>query len=346
MELATLWFVMLVVMLAVYVVLDGFDLGVGILHLMVARDDAERRACLRSIGPVWDANEVWLIAFGGTLYFAFPRLFAIGFSGFYLPLMMVLWLLIFRMLGIELRHHLDNRVWRPFWDAAFSAASVGLALLLGAALGNVVRGTSLSADGSFFLPLWTDLGPTGASGIIDWYTLLVGVAAVIALAHHGALWLAYRVGGEVAKRAIRQARVLWVALVIFVVALSIATPIVQPQVAARMGDAGSLVLFIMSMWALVAAALLSYWSRPRAAFVSSSCFLFGWLATAAYGIYPYGLPGRLIGEGLSIHEAAAPAYGLTVALWWWIPGMALAVAYAIYIYSHLPNADSAEEGGH
>src|SRR6202171_689039 len=120
----TIWFCLVAVMIAVYVVLDGFDLGAGILHLFVAKSDAERRAVLASIGPVWDGNEVWLIAGGGTLYFAFPALYASSFSGFYLPLIMVLWLLMLRGIAIEFRSHVENPVWRPLWDVVFGGASM------------------------------------------------------------------------------------------------------------------------------------------------------------------------------------------------------------------------------
>src|SRR5487761_2267928 len=115
----TLWFCLVAVMIAAYVVLDGFDLGAGIVYLFVARSDAERKDVLRSIGPFWDGNEVWLLAAGGTLYFAFPVLYASSFSGFYLPLMIVLWLLILRGLSVEFRSHIAGGVWPPFWDLTF-----------------------------------------------------------------------------------------------------------------------------------------------------------------------------------------------------------------------------------
>src|SRR5438552_1791855 len=136
----TVWFALVAFMLTAYVVLDGFDLGAGAVHLFIARTDEERRTVLRSIGPVWDGNEVWLIAGGGTLYFAFPALYASSFSGFYLPLNMVLWLLILRAIAIEFRGHIENVVWKPFWDVVFCLASALLAIFLGAALGNVIRG--------------------------------------------------------------------------------------------------------------------------------------------------------------------------------------------------------------
>src|SRR3954463_3990106 len=143
-------------MIAMYVLLDGFDLGAGAIHLVAARDDGERRKIIRAIGPVWDGNEVWLIAGGGTLFFAFPVLYASSFSGFYLPLIIVLWLLMMRGLSIELRQHIDNPLWATFWDAAFFVGSSLLAVFLGVALGNVVRGVPLDADGNFFLALWTN----------------------------------------------------------------------------------------------------------------------------------------------------------------------------------------------
>jgi cytochrome d ubiquinol oxidase subunit II len=162
-----LWFCVVAFMLAMYTILDGFDLGAGILHLFVARNDDERRTVLNAIGPVWDGNEVWLLAAGGTLYFAFPLLYASSFSGFYLPLMIVLWLLMLRGLGIELRHHINHPMWKTFWDALFAVGSILLAVFLGAALGNVVRGVPLDEHGYFFAPFGRRLlfSPKQASSI-------------------------------------------------------------------------------------------------------------------------------------------------------------------------------------
>src|ERR1700730_13768835 len=145
--MGTLWFCLIAIMIAVYVLLDGFDIGAGAIHLFVAKTDQERRQVLASIGPVWDGNEVWLLAAGGTLYFAFPTLYASAFSGFYLPLMMVLWLLILRGTAIAFRNHLDHPVWASFWDPIFCGSSALLAIFLGAALGNVIRGVPLDSSG-------------------------------------------------------------------------------------------------------------------------------------------------------------------------------------------------------
>jgi len=153
----TLWFMLVAVMIAMYVVLDGFDLGAGIAHLLIARTDRERRQVLRSIGPVWDGNEVWLLAGGGTLYFAFPALYASSFSGFYLPLMMVLWLLILRGISIEFRNHIDSLVWKPFWDVVFGVASALLAIFFGRRWQCGPR-RALDKANEFFLPLWTNFG--------------------------------------------------------------------------------------------------------------------------------------------------------------------------------------------
>src|ERR1700741_627299 len=197
----TIWFMIVSVMIAAYVVLDGFDLGAGIIYLAAARTTEERRKILRSIGPVWDGNEVWLLAAGGTLYFAYPQLYASAFSGFYLPLMMVLWLLMLRGIGIELRAHMDNPVWRGFFDVIFSLSSGLLAIFFGAALGNVIRGVPLNAEGYFFEPLWTNfrLGPS--PGILDWYTVMAGVVALVTLTAHGALYVALKTDGDLGQRA-------------------------------------------------------------------------------------------------------------------------------------------------
>src|ERR1700733_11508673 len=156
-----IWFWLVAIMIVAYVVLDGFDLGVGILQPLLAQTELDRQVMLRSIGPVWDGNEVWLIAGGGTLYFAFPLLYASSFSGFYLPLNIVLWLLVLRGIGLEFRMHIENQVWRSLFDGFFAISSALLAIFFGAALGNVVRGVPLEADHFFFEPLWTNFR-TGA----------------------------------------------------------------------------------------------------------------------------------------------------------------------------------------
>src|SRR5580704_3433617 len=203
--MGTIWFCLVAVMIAVYVLLDGFDLGAGIVHLGVAHTDAERRGVLSTIGPVRDANEVWLLASGGVLFFSFPVLYASSFSGFYLPLMIVLWLLILRGASIEFRNHVHSAVWIPLWDFLFCASSLLLPIFYGVALGNVVRGVPLDGSAYFFEPLWTNWRLGEQTGILDWYTVLLGAAALCALIMHGSLWVHMKTGGAVNERAKRLA---------------------------------------------------------------------------------------------------------------------------------------------
>src|ERR687896_1067209 len=220
----TLWFVLVAFMLTMYVLLDGFDLGAGAIHPFVARNDAERRLVLRSIGPVWDGNEVWIIAAGGTLFFSFPLLYASGFSGFYLPLIIVLWLLMIRGLSVELRSHIESPVWASFWDGMFFVGSSLLAVFYGAALGNVVRGVPIGGGGYFFQPLWTNFSPTNPNpGILDWYTVLTGILALGALVVHGASWVAVKTEHELNARARYIVRFSWIATILLTALATVAT---------------------------------------------------------------------------------------------------------------------------
>ncbi|MFQ6114488.1 MAG: cytochrome d ubiquinol oxidase subunit II, partial [bacterium] len=216
----TFWFIALTFMLIMYVILDGFDLGAGIVHLVAAKTDNERRMILSAIGPVWDGNEVWLVAAAGVLYFAFPLLYASSFSGFYLPLIIVLWLLMLRGVGIEFRGHIHNPMWKSFWDVVFSLASMLLAIFLGAALGNVVRGVPLNADGYFFEPLWTTFTVVPEAGILDWFTILTGLVAFFTLMGHGANYVALKTENEVQTRSRTFSRIAtWFVLITSVLAL-------------------------------------------------------------------------------------------------------------------------------
>src|SRR3982750_3274397 len=233
----TVWFILVALMLTAYVVLDGFDLGAGIISPLVARDHTERRLVLRTIGPVWDGNEVWLLATGGALYFSFPKLYASSFSGFYLPLMMVLWLLMPRGMGIELRSHVANPLWHSAWDFVFSAASALLAIFFGAALGNVVRGVPIDENGYFFEPLWTNFSPmTPDPGILDWYTTLTGLLALSTLVVHGANFIAVKTEHELNSRARRAARLGWMATVVLTALTTAATFYLRPTMLSAFGE--------------------------------------------------------------------------------------------------------------
>jgi cytochrome d ubiquinol oxidase subunit II len=328
------WFWLVAVMITAYVVLDGFDLGAGVLHLIIARTDQERRIVIRTIGPVWDGNEVWLLAGGGTLYFAFPLLYASGFSGFYLPLMIVLWLLILRGLGIELRTHLDNTVWREFFDGCFAISSILLTIFFGAALGNVVRGVPLNKEGYFFLPLWTNWRPGAEPGILDWYTVIAGLVALVALTVHGAHYVATKTAGDLNLRARKVASVLWPVLVLITLLSLWATLSIRPELLANYRRFP--VLFLIPVIVVLSlAAMFLHGSRgqDKGAFLSSCAYLAFMLVGAAAAVYPNLLISTTDPAlNITVYNAAAGAYSLSFGLIWWTFGMLLAIGYFVFVY--------------
>lgn len=331
----TVWFILVALMLTAYVVLDGFDLGAGVLHLFIAQNDQERRTVLGAIGPVWDGNEVWLLAAGGTLFYAFPLLYASSFSGFYLPLNIVLWLLVFRAIGIEFRLHLDNRIWRDFFDAVFSLASLLLIVLFGAAFGNVMRGVPLGPDHYFFVPLWTDFLPGPQPGALDWYTVLSAVVCVAAISLHGALYVIMKTTGPLNVRLHGTVRWLWPAVIVLTIASLIATVFVRPQLldnyrAAPIG------------WVIPAAVIAGLFgilcftraNQERNAFLASCLYVVAMLCGAAFALYPSLLPSSNdAANSITLQNASAGPSSLSVGLIWWSIGMAIALAYFIFVYT-------------
>jgi cytochrome d ubiquinol oxidase subunit II len=330
----TLWFWIAAIAVTAYVVLDGFDFGAGILHLTVARSDAERRQVLGAIGPFWDGNEVWLLASGGVLFLAFPRVLASGLSGFYLAIMLVLWVLILRGVAIEFRSHVGDGMWRGFWDAVFSLASTLAPVLFGAALGNLVRGVPLDGNGWFSLALWDSFSPRGALGILDWYTTLAGVLALVALAHHGALFLAWKTDGAVRARSLAWAARLAPLLIVVWIVGSAATWRVAPDLAAGVLSrplawlAGGLAVAGMAI-SIVARRQ----ERDLQAFLGSCAFLFGILAATAAAIFPVMI--KSAGDpalSLTAFNAASRASALGKGLYWWPVGFVLAVGYFVLLF--------------
>lgn len=330
----TVWFILLSAMLVGYVILDGFDLGAGTIHLWAARTDDERRSILRAIGPVWDGNEVWLVAAGGTMFFAFPLLYASSFSGFYLPLNVLLWLLIGRGVGVEFRWHLDNILWRDFFDVAFAGASLLLSFFLGAALGNVIRGVPLEAEFYFFLPLWTDFSAHGNVGVLDWYTVLTGLVAVVALAVHGALYVILKTSGTVNERSRMLVRGLWPALLALTAMSLVASLHIRPGVLANYRE--HLWGFVFPVVAVASLLSIPYWQRlqhERNAFLASAIFLTMMLGGAAFGVYPELLTSPTQPQNsITIYNAAAGQASLRLGLVWWSMGMVLAVGYFVLLY--------------
>src|SRR5438874_11338067 len=343
----TLWFILVAFMLTMYVLLDGFDLGAGVIHLFIAKTDEERRTILRAIGPVWDGNEVWLIAAGGTLFFTFPVLYASSFSGFYLPLIMVLWFLMLRGIAIEFRSHLKNDVWASFWDGLFFLGSVLLAIFYGAALGNVIRGVPLDSHGNFFEALWTDFNPYSANpGILDWYTILIGLLVLAVLTAHGANYIAVETEGVLNARSGRIARLAWLVTIVLGVLGTIATFSVQPAISASFGSRPWEIIFpVLALAGLIGMGYYNFRQRDLAAFFSSCVFIVGMLASAAITLYPMVLPAVNRANSLTIQNASGSLYGQTVGLVWWSIGIILACIYFVITYRlfwgkvHLANVE-------
>jgi len=321
----TLWFIVLGVMLIGYAVLDGFDLGVGTLHLIVGRTRDDRARLIESIGPVWNGNEVWLLAAGGSMVVAFPSLYAASFSGFYLALMVVLWLLVVRGLALEFRHQIDNPLWQDAWDVAFSLSSALLALLFGVAIGNVLRGVPLDAGGGFQGSFALMLNP---------FAILGGLLGVVTLAHHGAAWLAVKTQGALRDRARAIQRVLWGVMLVAVVTFVAASFVVRPDFTANF-RAAPLLLAVPALGIAALAVLPRLIGRDdRRAFIASTGVIVSLLGSAAAGLYPVllpALPGSA-GPALDIYNTAAPDGSLRIALGIYLVGMALVAIYLRRVY--------------
>ena len=328
------WYIIVSLMLVIYVLLDGFDFGVGIIYLFVAKNDAERRTVLSAIGPVWDGNEVWLIAGGGTLFFAFPAVYSAGFSGFYLALIMVLWLLMLRGLSMELRSHIKNSLWRTFWDSTLAFASVLLAIVLGAALGNVIRGIPLNGDGYFFVPFWTDFKTGVHPGILDWYTLTVGLFALALLTVHGANFLALKTEKEIQSRARQISKRLYWLVAVFAILSTFLTPFVRPEMLQNFNRFP--LGYLLPVFSLAALFGMFYYrarNHDAGAFIASSVFIVGLLASAVFTIFPNLLVATTgASNSLTVYNASASHYGLSVGLIWFPVGITLAATYTFYMY--------------
>jgi len=341
------WYAIAALLFAIYVALDGFDFGVGILSPFVARTDSERRQVLAAIGPFWDGNEVWLLAAGGALFVAFPRVLASGISGFYFAIVLVLWCLIGRGIAIEFRSHVADPLWRTAWDFVFAAASTLLAVFFGAAFGNLLRGVPLDSEGWFTLALFTDFTTRDPVGILDWYTILVGVFALVALAAHGALFLAWKTDGAVHERSRRMARQLWIAVAGLWPLVTAASHVVNPALFPGMGRRGLAALAIVLAIGGIATVLVRL---PRggflAAFLGSCAFLLGIIGASAASYFPVMLRATG-GDALSItaYTGGGDEASLRTALRWFLVGSPLALLYlAIVLRLHRGKAVAAAEG--
>jgi cytochrome d ubiquinol oxidase subunit II len=327
------WYAIAGFMLIVYVVLDGRNFGAGMLHWLVARTPEERREVIAAIGPLWSWHEVWLVGFGGTVLAVFPKLLASAFAGYYLALFLILWCLILRGIALEAGGHIDDRMWQGFWDFVFVLANTLLAILFGAAAGNMARGVPLASDGTFSMAFFTDFTPRGYVGILDWYTVSVALFTLVVLAAHGATYLTLKTEGIVHDRSASYARVLWAATAPLLLVVSAESAMVRPDVP---GNAIHNPHWWLGLLVVCAAASVLVWGLVARcellAFVGSNVLLAGLLATGAAAIFPVVLHSTLAPEdSLSAYAVAAGANSLAYAAIWWPIAFVLAAAYFVFV---------------
>lgn len=342
------WFAILCFMLTVFALLDGWNIGAGVVHHFIGRNDAQRRLVVAALGPYWSWHEVWLVAFGGVLFVAFPVALAIALPGFYLAIMMLLWSLVLRGMALEIGGHLSDPLWRSFWDGIFTLGSVLLALLIGVGLGNLVRGVPLAtAGGTFWMPLFTDFSARGQVGLLDWYTLLTGTFTVAALGAHGAAYVALKTNGPVHQQATVVARRLWLLTTVLLVAVSAGTAVLRPELFAGMlahpaGWAGALVLLAGGIGLL--RGLLG--DREQATFLGGCALIAGLFICGAAGTYPVLLHSTLDPAASLTATQASVNASLGMALVWWPLSLILVVAYfVIFMRVYAGKVTKPEEHG-
>ena len=324
MALNVIWYVLFIGIIAAYVVLDGFDLGVGILHPFVARDDRERRISLNSIGPVWDGNEVWLVVGGGVLFAAFPEVYATLFSGFYVAMMLVLAFLILRAVSIEFRSKQPSPAWRAFWDWVFGIASLMLALLLGVAFGNIISGVPIDAQHNIRFSLGDLLHP---------YALLVGLTAVAMLSQHGAIYLVLKTEGELQQRVRRVVTWLSVVFVVLVALTALATAVYQPHITSWYRQVWPLVVPVAALLAIANNVRENRRARETAAFLWSSAGIGLLLGSVGLAQYPAVLTSSLSSAySLTVSNSMSSQGTLAVMLVIAAIGIPLVLAYTVGVY--------------
>ena len=324
MDLNTTWFLLIWVLLIGYAILDGFDLGVGVLHLF-ARDEGERRINVRAIGPFWDGNEVWLLTGGGALFAAFPIVYATVFSSFYLALMLLLLALIFRAVSLEFRGQVDSPGWRRTWDWAFGLGSLLPAILFGVAIGNILRGIPIEADGTANVSFVSLLNP---------YALLIGVLSLAMFTMHGAAFLTVKTEGDLQQRMARWASGAWIVFVILYLVAFAATFFAAPFL--FQGALGKPLFWAFLVLLLVAAVHVPIANRAGKylrSFVASSVSIASVMGLAAVCLFPRMVPSSLdLAHSLTIYNASSTPRTLTVMLVIALVGMPMVIAYTAYVY--------------
>jgi cytochrome d ubiquinol oxidase subunit II len=336
------WYIIIAIVLAVFFILDGYDFGTGIIHLFFAKNEKDKEVIAKSAGLFWDSNEVWLVAAGGMLFMAFPTFYASIFSGFYLPLIIVLWLIIFRAIGLEFRSQFKYQMWKDIWDTSFGVSSLLLALFFGISLGNIVRGVNLGGvengvslyEGHyFFLPLWdSSFSPLSETpGVIDWFTIIIGLISVVTLAIHGANWVILKTNSSInikLKSIIFKLNIVLTVLTLFSL---VVWQIVNPNSLDNFIDKPYLILFpLIYFTGLIGLFFIKRIKKDSYAFALSTLLIIGGIASSLASLFPVILPSiNDVNEPLTIYNTAASAYGLSIALTWGIIGFILLFVYMI-----------------
>jgi len=328
------WYAILSFILTAFILLEGFDIGGGTLLYVVGKTDAERRGVIAAIGPLLSWNEVWLVSFGGTLLLAFPAVLASSFAGFYLALCLLLWMLLVRGISLEVSGHVDDPLWRAAWNTCFVVSNTLLAILIGIALGNILRGVPIGPDGTFALSLFTNFSPRGDVGILDWYTFSTAIFILIAFAAHGTTVLMRKTDGPVNKRCAQYAVLFWKVAIISLVMVTVESFFVHVDLITRpfVEPSGWLGLVCIA-FGLVNLARGLRKQRATQAGIGSYALIAGLMIVGATAIFPFMLRSTISPQySLSAYKAAADAHGLVIGLVWWPFALLLSLAYFWFIY--------------
>ena len=336
------WYIIISIIVIIFFILDGYDFGVGIIHLLYAEKEKDKKVIAKAAGLFWDSNEVWLVVAGGLLFMAFPTFYASVFSGFYLPLIIVLWLMVFRAIGLELRGHIHTRIWQDMNDKAFGWASLLLALFFGIALGNIVRGVNLGGVNNgisqyephyFFLPLWdSSFSPsTQHPGVVDWFTLTIGIISVVVLTIHGANWIILKTQASInekLKSVVFNLNIFLLVLTIFSISI---WHLINPAPLKNFMHKPFLLFFpLLYFIGFIGLFFVKNFKNEAYGFLLSSLIIIGGISSSLASMFPKVLPStNTLNPPLTIYNCSASSYGLSIAAQWGLLGLILAILYML-----------------